>query len=217
MCRSIAPNIADRDIVSSHFLSGLGHIQRANAVTNERLPWHRFIYRYANRYSPKTLSWGLQLVQGINFASIPPHCLNTLVSRGSRSPSQVARWVWLRSSSDATVLGWIKALSGPRLITSQGTNAPNCAGVKRFTSNMATGWGPIGRSQKRYILSSGTALVSGDQLKLVEMYGYVGNIHTFSADSLPECFCIFDLVGVVLIKLLVHISWREVSSPTWKW
>lgn len=37
------------------------------------------------------------------------------------------------------VFGWTRALRGPRFITSHGMKAPNWAGVKRFTSNIATG------------------------------------------------------------------------------
>lgn len=78
-----------------------------------------------------------------------------LTSSGSLSPIQMARSVWLRKSdsssfpSSSTVLGWINADSGPRQMASHETKAPNCAGVNRFTSNMATGCGPTGMSQKR--------------------------------------------------------------------
>lgn len=43
----------------------------------------------------------------------------------------VALCEWSRTSSP--VFGWTKALSGPLLITNQGTKAPNCSGVNRFT------------------------------------------------------------------------------------
>lgn len=83
--------------------------------------------------------------------STPSGARRSLKSRrssGIRSPSQVARCVWFRSSSSRVVFGCTSTLSGPRLMTSQGMNAPNWAGVKRLTSNMGTGCGPIGRSKK---------------------------------------------------------------------
>lgn len=73
----------------------------------------------------------------------------------SLSPIQMARWEWSRSSPAAAatpgsaVLGWTSADSGPRQMASQGTKAPNCAGVSTLTSNMPLGWGPMGLSHTR--------------------------------------------------------------------
>lgn len=87
--------------------------------------------------------------------------LNRLKSRGSLSPSHVARCVWfLSSSSSSSVLGCTRTLSGPRLVTNQGMKAPNCTGVNRLTSNIPIGWGPIGRSNSVYMRSSGTYVIS---------------------------------------------------------
>lgn len=89
--------------------------------------------------------------------------LNLATSNGTLSPIQMARWVWFRNSRSASgtpssvVFGWTKTESGPRQMASQGMKAPNWAGVNRFTSNMATGCGPIGRSQNLYIRSSGNS------------------------------------------------------------
>lgn len=72
----------------------------------------------------------------------------TLKSNGTLSPNQTALCVWFLSSSSSTVFGCSSTLSGPRLTTSHGTNAPNSAGVKTLTSNMAIGCGPTGREKK---------------------------------------------------------------------
>ena len=42
------------------------------------------------------------------------------------------------------MFGWTNAFSGPRLTTSHGMKAPNCAGVNKLTSNIALGCGPTG-------------------------------------------------------------------------
>ena len=73
--------------------------------------------------------------------------LNILPSNGSLSPIHVACCVWFLNESPSSVLGWIRTLNGPLLITSQGIKAPNWAGVKMLTSNIAMVWGPTGLSQ----------------------------------------------------------------------
>lgn len=80
--------------------------------------------------------------------------LNRPISKGTSGPSHAVICRWSRNSS--SVLGWTRALNGPRCTTSQLTKAPNWWGVKSATSNIPGACGPCGLVCKGYILSSGT-------------------------------------------------------------
>ena len=106
-----------------------------------------YIIYFLDRYTRISQAFRIAFLFSFDFSTCAAANANNTQCPFSRSvynghgfPIHVGSSVW--SLYPSSVFGWMSTLSGPRCTASQEKSAPVWCGVKVFTSNIATGWGP---------------------------------------------------------------------------